>query len=174
VTDSAPSAEADDQSAGNRRTDYSGAVYGSLLAASVVAAAAAAGELSARQLAVLLIVTGLVFWAAHAYARLSGERRAGAGHGWSRAQIREVARHEWALVEAAFLPAVAVLAGSGAGLGHSGAAWFALAVAIGQQVAWACLGAARADVPPVRVALEGLLNLLLGLIIVTAKVAVGH
>jgi len=91
----------------------------------VVAAAAAAGDLSAPALAVVLIVTGLVFWASHVYARLSGERRLGEGrgNGWSAGEIGQVARHEWALVEAAFLPAVAVLLGAAVGLGPVGFAW---------------------------------------------------
>ncbi len=171
-----PGSESEPESAGARRTDYSGAVYGSMLAASVVAAAAAAGDLSAWRLAGLLIVTGLVFWASHVYARLSGERRVGegSGRGWSAAEIGQVARHEWGLVEAAFLPAAVVLAGSALGLDPLGYAWLGLAVAVAQQVGWACLGALRAGVTPLQATVEGLINLLLGLIIVVAKVAVGH
>ncbi len=67
-----------------------------------------------------------------------------------------------------------MLIGSALGLSRTGAAWLALAIAVTQQVAWACVGAVRAEVPRPQVALEGLINLLLGLIIVVAKVAVGH
>lgn len=59
------------------RTDYAGALYGSLLAASVIAAASAVGDHPRLQLVVLLLVTGVVFWAAHVYAHLAGERQVG-------------------------------------------------------------------------------------------------
>ncbi|MGO4753520.1 hypothetical protein AB4212_33800, partial [Streptomyces sp. 2MCAF27] len=88
-----------------RRTDYAGAVYGSLLAASVVATAGAAGDFPRLQLIVLLLVTGVVFWAAHVYAHVAGERIV--GRPISRREVRRVARREWPIVEAAVLPAVA-------------------------------------------------------------------
>ena len=54
--------------------NYTGAIYGSLLAASVVVGAA--GDTGTRPLllAALLLATGVVFWLAHAYSRLVGER----------------------------------------------------------------------------------------------------
>ncbi|MBR7833807.1 hypothetical protein KDL01_11055 [Actinospica durhamensis] len=161
----------------SRRTDYAGAVYGSMLAASVAATAGAGGgDLSAARMAGILIVTGVVFWAAHVYADLSGERQLDAERGqtWSFEEISRVARHEWGLVEAAVLPAVAVMAASALGLGLLGYAWVGLIVAVAQQVTWACVGAVRAGVKPLQVVIEGLINVLLGLIIVEAKVAVGH
>lgn len=56
------------------RTDYVGAVYGSILAASVVATAGTLGPFPRIKLMLLLLITGVVFWAAHVYARLAGER----------------------------------------------------------------------------------------------------
>ncbi|MFG3052614.1 hypothetical protein ACGFZP_16875 [Kitasatospora sp. NPDC048239] len=154
------------------RTDYAGAVYGSLLAASVVATAGAVGDYPRLQLAVLLIVTGLVFWGAHVYARLAGERLV--GQPISRRVVRAVARHEWSIAEAALLPTAAVLISPVLGLGLSGTAWLALSVAVAQQVAWAVGGAVRAGATRGQAAVEGLANLLLGLVIVAAKAALGH
>lgn len=155
------------------RTDYAGAVYGSMLAASVVATAGAAGGFPRARLVLMLIVTGLVFWAAHVYARWAGERRlAGSGRSWQ--EMRRVATHEWSIVEAAFLPAAAVAVSPLLGLDITGAAWLALAVAVAQQVGWACLGAVRASVPALQVAAEGVVNLALGLILMAAKAAVSH
>src|SRR3954453_7078672 len=63
---------------GDLRANYTGAVYGSLLAASVVVGAAVGGggrlDVGPGGVAALLIVTGLVFCVAHAYARLVGDR----------------------------------------------------------------------------------------------------
>src|SRR4051812_4877681 len=97
------------------RTDYAGALYGSLLAASVIAAAGTAGDFPRFQLVVLLLVTGLVFWAAHVYAHLVGERLAGQRLGW--AEARRVGWREWPIVEAAVLPSTAVALSPLLGLG---------------------------------------------------------
>jgi hypothetical protein len=148
-------------------------VYGSLLAASVVATASAVGELPRLKLILMLVITGLVFWAAHVYAHWAGGRRLTGGL-WSWGEVRRVAGHEWSIVEAAFLPAAAVAVGPVLGLGLSGTGWLALAVAVAQQVTWACLGAVRASVPRRQVAAEGAVNLVLGLILMAAKGAVSH
>jgi hypothetical protein len=160
-------------SAAPKRTDYAGAVYGSVLAASVVATAGAVGGFPRLKLVLMLIITGLVFWAAHVYARWAGERRL-AGSPWSWPEVRRLAAHEWSIVEAAFLPAASVAVSPLLGLGLSGTGWLALAVAVAQQVGWACLGAVRASVPALQVVAEGVVNLVLGLVIVVAKVAVSH
>ena len=85
-----------------------------------------------------------------------------------------MAIHEWSIVEAAFLPAAAVAVSPLLGLDVTGAAWLALSVAVAQQVGWACLGAVRAAVPTVQVAAEGVVNLVLGLVLMAAKAAVSH
>ncbi|WP_406195069.1 hypothetical protein OH807_06635 [Kitasatospora sp. NBC_01560] len=157
---------------GAERTDYAGAVYGSLLAASVVATAGAVATYPRLQLAVLLIVTGLVFWGTHVYAQLAGERLVGQPITWQEA--RHVARHEWSIVEAALLPTAAVLVSPLLGLDLAGTAWLALSVAVAQQVAWAVVGAVRAGASRGQVAVEGLANLAFGLVIVVAKAALGH
>lgn len=160
------------QNGQRRRTDYAGALYGSLLAASVVATAGTAEDFSWVQLVVLLLVTGVVFWAAHVYAELAGDRVA---HRMiDRAEIVRVGRREWGVVEAAVLPAAAVAISPLLGLGPSGTAWLALGVAVTQQVAWACIGALSAGASRRQTALEGLANLLLGLVIVGAKATLGH
>ena len=168
-----PSAVEDTEPTAEKRTDYTGAIYGSMLAASVVATAGAVGGYPRLNLALILIVTGLVFWAAHAYARLAGERRL-TGSAWSWHEIRSVAVHEWPIVEAAFLPTLAVAVSPLLGLDLTGAAWFALGVAVAQQVGWAGLGAVRASVPRRQVALECAVNLVLGLILMAAKGAISH
>ncbi|MYS80670.1 hypothetical protein [Embleya scabrispora] len=155
-----------------RRTDYAGAVYGSLLAASVVATAGALGTYPRLQLVLLLVITGLVFWAAHVYALLVGERLVGTSWTWT--EVRRVAGHEWSMVEAAALPAAAVAISPVLGLGLGTTPWLALGVAVVQQVVWACLGGAAAGAGRGQVAVEGAVNLVLGLIIVAAKAALGH
>jgi hypothetical protein len=152
------------------RTDYAGAVYGSLLAASVIAASDVHGAHPRLSLIVLLLVTGIVFWLAHVYAHLVGEREAGLAVSWY--EVRRVGRHEWSIVEAAVLPALAVLVSPWLGTGEN--AWLAIGVAVAQQVTWAVLGARRAGASRRQISVEAAVNLALGLLIVVAKVAVGH
>ncbi|WP_157597242.1 hypothetical protein [Streptacidiphilus rugosus] len=158
------------EDADSERTDYAGAVYGSLLAASVIAASGTTGPHPRLALVLLLVVTGLVFWMAHAYARLVGEREIGHPVNWR--DLRRVGRHEWPIVEAAVLPAVAVLVSPW--LGTAETAWLAIGVAVAQQVVWTTLGARRAGASVRQTAVEAGVNLALGLLIVIAKVAVGH
>ncbi|WP_166663096.1 hypothetical protein [Streptomyces sp. KS 21] len=154
---------------GASRTDSAGAVYGSLLATSVVATASTVGAHPRLQLVILLIVTGLVFWATHVYAELAGERLV--GEPWSMREIRRVAVHEWPIVEAAALPAAAVAVSGLLELDYAATAWLAMGVAVAQQVVWACLGAARAGATRGQLAAEGVVNLVLGLILVATKAA---
>ncbi|MET9899671.1 hypothetical protein [Streptomyces sp. NPDC006446] len=160
-----------DPSTGHR-TDYAGAIYGSILAASVVATAGAGGEYPRLEAVVLLVVTGLVFWATHVYAQLAGERLV--GQVWSWREIRRIGTHEWSIVEAATLPAAAVALSAVFDMSVNTGLWIALGIAVAQQVMWACLGAARAGASRGLVIAEGFVNLALGLIIVGAKVVLKH
>jgi hypothetical protein len=156
-----------------RAPHYTGAIYGSLLAASVVVGAAAGshGEFEPRpiKLAGLLIVTGIVFWVAHAYARLVGERIRHAVI--DPREIRRVLRDEWPLLESALPPAAAALLVGLLGASNVAAAWTALIVAVTGQVCWATITTIRAGAKTPLVLLTVLVNLVLGLIIVLLKSA---
>jgi hypothetical protein len=153
------------------RADYTGAIYGSLLAASVVVSATAGQEPRPVRLAALLIVTGLVFWVAHAYARLVGDRIRHADLSWR--ELRRVSTHEWPLVEAAFPPAAAALICGLFGI-EEAAAWAALVVAIVGQIGWATFAAYRAGATRPVILVSAGVNLLLGLVIVALKSALHH
>jgi len=156
------------------RTNFSGAIYGSLLAASVVVSAGASGkfEIGPLRLAALLIVTGFVFWLAHAYAQLVGDRIQHAM--FDSAEIARVARHEWPLLQSAFLPAAAAVLFGVLGAGNAAATWAALITAIAAQIGWATLASVRAGANGRLVAATALVNLALGLIIVVLKSALHH
>ncbi|QKV90956.1 hypothetical protein HUT19_03715 [Streptomyces sp. NA02950] len=160
------------RAAPQRPRDYSGAVYGSLLAASVVAGTGTPGPYPRVQLVALLLITGLVFWAAHVYARLAGERLG--EQPLNGREVRRVALHEWPIVQAAVPPAVAVAISPLLGLGLEGTAWFALAVAVAEQIGWASVAVRRAGASLRLTVVAGAGNLLLGLIIVAAKATLTH
>ncbi|MFJ5552882.1 diacylglycerol/lipid kinase family protein [Streptomyces sp. NPDC093225] len=154
------------------RVDYTGAVYGSMLAASVVVGASTGGNYPRVQLIGLLLCTGVVFWAAHVYAHLFGASLANEPFSWR--AVRAVCATERPLVEAAVPPAAAVAISPLLGLGVTGTDWLALAVALCGQVGWAVAGAVRAGAPRRLVALSAVVNLALGAAIVAAKAALSH
>src|SRR5689334_23580578 len=85
--------------------DYSGGVYGSMLAASVVIGAGTLGSFPRLELVLLLLLTGVAFWIAHVHAQLFGARLA--QQSLDRHVVFEACREEWPIVKAAVPPAVA-------------------------------------------------------------------
>ncbi len=124
-----------------RDVRFGAAVYGSFLAASVVGVAYEAGE-SARAMTVSVFGSMLVFWAAHAWSEVVGERIA-EGPAFRPSAILAIARREWPLVEAAVLP-TAVLAFAWAGVwSRDTGARLAFAAAVVQVAGWGLLAARR-------------------------------
>ncbi|MCW7940740.1 membrane protein [Streptomyces hygroscopicus] len=154
------------------RPDYTGAVYGSLLAASVVAGTSAVGPYPRVDLVLLLLSTGVVFWAAHAYSDFVGDRLLHKPLTW--AEVRHVCARQWPIAQASVLPATSVALSPLLGLGLVGAAWLALGISLAQQVFWAGTAARRAGASALVVVSVSAVNLALGLAIVVAKVAIQH
>ena len=146
------------------------AVYGSVLAASVVVGSGDGHR--GWALAVILLVTGFVFWLAHVYA----ETVATVHGGWHIGSIWRGMRHEWPLIFASIPPAVAAAASSiFDDLSPADGAWLALGVAILEQQAWALAAARRAGNRGTDLTRTMLLNIGMGAIIVALKLAVpGH
>lgn len=167
--------EADRVQAGpeQRPSDYAGAIYGSLLAASVVAGTGP-GKQPPRpiQLIILLLATGFVFWMAHVYAQILGDRAV--GRNLSRNEIRSAAAREWPIVQAAVPPAAAAGLGWLIGLSDAGAAWLALIVAVAAQVGWAVYVAVKAGVSRGGLIVSVIVYLTLGVLIVVLKAVLSH
>ncbi|MEI5520309.1 hypothetical protein WB401_17450 [Streptomyces brasiliscabiei] len=154
------------------RADYTGGVYGSMLASSVIIGAGAPGAYPRVEVVLLLLLTGLVFWIAHVHAQLFGARLA--QRGLDRRVVVEVCRDEWPIVNAAVPPAVAVAVSPLLGLDLAGALWLALSVAVAGQVGWSAAAARRAAASWGLVALTASVNLLLGLLIIGFKLYLTH
>ncbi|MFE1794151.1 hypothetical protein ACFW7J_38065, partial [Streptomyces sp. NPDC059525] len=153
--------------------DYMGAVYGSMLAASVIVGAGVPGGPYPRvELSVLLLCTGLVFWAAHVYAHLFGISLTNGHLTWR--EFRTVCKDERPIVEAALPPSAAVALGPLFGLDVRGTVWLALGVALCGQIGWTVAGSVRMGAPPRLVAVSALVSLVLGAVIVAAKAALSH
>src|SRR4051812_39995792 len=152
--------------------DYTGGVYGSMLAASVVIGAGALGSFPRAELVVLLLLTGVVFWIGHVHAQLFGARLA--QRSLDRRTVLHVCRDEWPIVKAAVPPAVAVAVSPLLGLDVAGAFWLALSVAVAGQVGWSMAAARRAGASWRLTLLTASVNLLLGLLIIAFKLVLKH
>ena len=150
--------------------NFTAAVYGSVLAASVIVASGTSH--TGWGLTITLLVTGFVFWLAHVYA----ETVASVHGGWQLGAIGRGMRHEWPLMFASVPPAaVAAASNLFPNLTPLGGAWAALIVAILEQQIWALAAARRAGLGRGDIARTVVLNIVLGAIIVGLKVAVpGH
>ncbi|MEU2280917.1 hypothetical protein ABZ614_02905 [Streptomyces sp. NPDC013178] len=152
--------------------DYTGGVYGSMLAASVVIGAGTLGSFPRAELVLLLLLTGAVFWVAHVHAQLFGARLA--QRGLDRRTVLHVCRDEWPILKAAVPPALAVAVSPLLGLDVQGAVWLALAVAVAGQVGWSVAAAMRAGASRAQMTASALVNLLLGLLIISFKIVLKH
>jgi len=152
--------------------DYTGGVYGSMLAASVVIGAGALGSFPRLELVLLLMLTGVVFWIAHVHAQLFGARLA--QQPLDRRAVFHVMRDEWPIVKAAVPPAVAVAVSPLLGLDEQGTFWLALSVAVAGQVGWSVAAARRAGASWRLVGGTAAVNLVLGLLIVSFKFILTH
>ncbi|MFH8935436.1 hypothetical protein [Streptomyces griseosporeus] len=152
--------------------DYTGGVYGSLLAATVLIGADALGDFPRVQVVALLLLSGVAFWIAHVHAQLFGEHLA--QHPLDRRTVLHVCRDEWPIVKAAVPPAVAVAVSPLLGLDVPGTLWLALGVSLAGLVGWSLAAAKRAGASARLLVLTALVNLLLGLLIISFKLFVKH
>ena len=84
------------------------AIYGLILAMSVIAVSAEYDSSNAGLVGVTVLVTGVVFWLAHVYARvLAGSLTTHRTP--NRSEVRDAIRHDWPLVEVT-VPLVLILA----------------------------------------------------------------
>ena len=154
------------------RADYTGGVYGSMLAASVVIGAGELGRFPRVELVLLLLLTGATFWIAHVHAQLFGSRLAQQPP--NRRVVLRVCRDEWPIAKASVPPAVAVAAGPLLGLDLRGSLWLAVCVAVAGQVGWSVAAARRAHASRRLVVATASVNLLLGLLIISFKLVLTH
>jgi hypothetical protein len=151
-------------------TDVSSAIYGSLLA-TVLIAAQARSDATVAFIGLSVMLGVLVFWLTDVWAGIVG---LGVRGPITRAEVREVAREESPMLLAALPPVIAL------GLGATGIATtdqalnLALVVALVQLFLWGLavgFAVGRGWLIAVTV---GLVDLVLGLIIVALKLAVLH
>ena len=155
----------------DRGDNLAGGIYGTILVTSIVAAADASQTI---WLSLGIVeVTMIVFWLAHVYAGALA-RSIDASETFSRREIRDVAGHEWPLLQAAVVPSVALLAGGIGLIGTQTAYWIAIAYGVGALIWWGLLFARKAKFGLGATIAVVLINASFGLVIVVLKEFVSH
>ena len=150
-----------------------GYIYGTIVVLATVVAGAKAYREHVGHVALLVLITTVVFWLAHVYAHALAHSVARDQH-LSRAAVSEIARRESSIIEAAIGPIVALLLGHWGVISERTAVWLAIACGFGVLVAQG-FAFARAERLGrlATLAIVGV-NLGLGLALVGLKLWVSH
>lgn len=146
-------------------------IYGLLLATTVIALARQHGSSDAGPVALAVLVTAVVFWLAHVYARVLGS---GVSHASrpTRGEVARALREHGSLVEVV-VPLVLVLSLGAIGVLPDRAAFVAAtAIALVELAAAGGYAAIKRGAGPAGTAVSGMIALGLGLVIVSLKVVV--
>jgi len=87
------------------------AIYGTILVMAVITALSHDDSVKSAELVAGVLATTFVFWIAHVYSEVLGQRMEGEGERLSFANVAVAARGEWPLVEASLLPVLCLLVG---------------------------------------------------------------
>jgi hypothetical protein len=151
-------------------TDVASAIYGSMLV-TVLLAAQSRADVSVPRVGLYVILGVFAFWLTHIWATLVGMRIQGPV---TRTVVTEVAREESPMLASAALPLLALAAGVLGTIASDQALDFALAVAVGQLFVWGVAVGRATGRAWGSAVLVGLVDLALGLAIVSLKVFVLH
>ena len=146
-------------------------IYGLILATAVITVSRELDSSDAGRAALSVLVTALVFWLAHVYARLLGGAVSQDG-GWSREAVVGAMREHWSLVEVA-IPLVLVLALGAIGVVSNGAALgLATALALVELAATGAYAAMNHGASRAEALASAMVALALGFSIVLLKVLI--
>jgi hypothetical protein len=154
-------------SAARRR---SAGIYGTIVASAVLAAGG--GQLRTVPLAVTVLVTLLVYWAAEGYADLLGE--AHAGHLPTRAHVRALLATIWPMVSASYVPLLSLLVARALGADTKTAATVALVVAIALLLVQGWTGGKASQLRGLRLLAVTLIAGAFGVVMILLKLLITH
>jgi hypothetical protein len=150
-----------------------GFVYGTIVVLAVIVAGAKAYPKQPGHVAILVVVTTGVFWLAHVYSHALAHSITRDAH-LTFAEVRTIARHEAAVIEAGVLPVAVLLLGAVGVLSASAAGWTALCVGLAVLIAEGIVFARTERLGPLASTIVVALNLGLGLVMVALKAIVTH
>jgi hypothetical protein len=114
-----------------------------------------------------------VFWLAHVWSTIVGER-IHQGRQFTVRRAAKIARAEWPLIEATFLPVLALLLGWAGALGRNAAVTLALVACILQLFGWGFVVGRRAYDRGLHAVFAGLVDGALGVALVALEIAIIH
>ena len=151
---------------------YAAAIYGSIVATAIVGALWGK-NVSAQDMTIEVLATMIVFWLAHTWSEIAGER-IHTGHTVSRRRMLALGRAEWPMVESGFAPVVALALAWIGVISDDKAAKIAIALGIVQLFAWGFVLGRRVYSRRLGALLAGAGNGLLGLALVALEIVVSH
>jgi hypothetical protein len=154
-------------SAARRR---SAGIYGTIVASAVLAAGG--GQLATVPLAVTVLVTLLVYWAAEGYAELLGEAHAGHLPTWG--QVRASLATIWPMVSASYVPLLSLLVARAMGADPKTAATVALVVAIVLLLVQGWAGGKASQLRGLRLLAVTLIAGAFGVVMILLKLLITH
>jgi hypothetical protein len=157
---------------GDRADYYAAAVYGSIIAASLIVPFFEQHG-SAETVALTLLSTMTVFFLAHVWSTVIGER-IHSGTPYSAQHTMEVARAEWPLIESTFGPVVVLTLGWAGVWSDSTAERLALGICLLELFAWGVVVGSKAYGAWGSALLSGVVNVALGVGLIWLEVSVFH
>lgn len=161
-----------DRAQTNLADSFAAGVYGSIVAAGLIAALRES-HASSVESAASLLSTMLVFWLAHAWSQITGERIYHGRRLTSQLALA-IVRSEWPLIEAAMGPTIALLLGWAGLYTDRVALDVAFAICVLQLMGWGFIVGKRAYSRLDYAALSAIANGLLGLILAVLESVVLH
>jgi hypothetical protein len=151
---------------------YAAAIYGTVVATALVSAFRES-HFSSKESTLSLLSTIGVFFLAHTWSAIAGER-IHLGNRFSRHHSWEIVRSEWPLVEAGLAPAMVLLLGWAGMFGERTASTVALGVCGLQLLGWGFAVGHRAFDRWWQAVLSALGSTMLGAVLVALEAAVLH
>jgi hypothetical protein len=148
------------------------AIYGTILVMAVITALSHDDSVTSAQLIAGVLATTFVFWIAHVYAEVLGQRMEGEGGRPTFANLTVAARGEWPLVEAALLPVLCLLVGVIGVVKTDTAVAIAIGVGVIELFGYGIAAGRRLQLSRGGIVVVGVVNGALGLLIVLLKVLV--
>jgi len=150
------------------RSRIAAAVYGTIVVLAAVSYVSEDDALDAGQVAIAMLGTAVVYFAAHVYVDYLAARMTGASGG-AAGVLRTVVVEEWPLLQATLAPGVPLVLGAAGVLSRSTSVNLALIVALADLVGWGYAAGRRTYGHRMGAIGSALVAVLLGLIVVTLK-----
>ena len=150
------------------RSRIAAAVYGTIVVLAAVSYVSEDDALDAGQVAIAMLGTAVVYFAAHVYVDYLSHRMTGAG-GSARQLTWRVLREEWPLLHATLAPAAPLLLGAVGVLSRSTAINLTLIVALSDLAGWGYAAGSRTYGTRTGGTASALVAILLGFVVVALK-----